>query len=84
MIADILLTIAAFGFTFSIIPQLQLLYKIKKSDEVSLERNFIIFICVIMTIIADTIIHAWFATIMNSIQFVLCVVVMLQIWYYRR
>lgn len=84
MIADILLTIAAFGFTFSVIPQMTLLYKKKRSEEVSFVRNVLLAMCVALTIYANMILQTWFAMIMNSIQLILCIVLLAQIKYYRR
>lgn len=84
MIADILLTIAAFGFTFSVLPQMTLLYKKKRSDEVSLFRNILLALCVSITIVAQILLCTSFAVVMNSIQLVLCIVLLVQIWYYRR
>jgi len=84
MIADILLTIAAFGFTFSVIPQMTLLYHKKRSEEVSFVRNVLLAGCVVITIIANMILQTWFAMIMNSVQLILCIVLLAQIKYYRR
>lgn len=84
MIADILLTIAAFGFTFSVIPQLTLLYKKKRSGEVSLLRNVLLMLCVCITIVANILLQTYFAMVMNSIQLVLCIILIGQIVYYRR
>jgi uncharacterized protein with PQ loop repeat len=84
LIADILLTIAAFGFTFSVIPQLRLLHRKKKSDEISLSRNVSIFICIAMTIVANYILNTPFALVMNTIQLVLCGFLIAQVLYYRK
>jgi len=81
---DIIMTVAAFGFTLSAVPQITLLHCVKKAEEVSLLRNVIIMTCVALTIVADYGLELWFAFVMNTIQLLLCSTVITQVIYYRR
>ena len=84
MIGDILFTLAALGFTYSAIPQIIKLYKVKNSIGISYARHRIVLACVIITIIACVHTKLWLSTAMNIIQLIFVLVLMWQIKYYRR
>jgi len=84
MITDILFTLAALGFTYSAIPQILKLRKVKDSTGVSLTRTRILVICIVITIIACILGNLLFSTIMNCIQLGFILTVMKQIKKYRR
>lgn len=84
MITDILFTLAALGFTYSAVPQILKLRRTKNSIGLSLTRNKIILVCIILTIIACVMSELLLSTIMNCIQLVFVIVVIYQIKKYRR
>ena len=83
MIGDILFTIAALGFTYSSIPQMIKLRRIKDSTGISYSRHKILFVCILITIGACIYTQVWFATIMNAVQLIFMVIMMWQIKEYR-
>lgn len=84
MIGDILFTIAALGFTYSSIPQMLKLYKVRDSTGISYSRHKILFVCIVITIAACIYTQVWFATAMNFVQLIFMVIMMWQIKKYRR
>ena len=84
MLGDILFTLAAIGFTYSAVPQIIKLYKVKNSVDISYARHRIVLACVIITIIACVHTKLWLSTAMNIIQLIFVLVLMWQIKYYRR
>ena len=84
MLGDILFTLAALGFTYSSVPQILKLYKIKNSTGISYSRHKILLICIVITIIACVHTKLWLSTIMNSVQLIFVVVMMWQIKRYRK
>lgn len=84
MLPDILFTLAALGFTYSVIPQMLKLKRVKDSTGVSLTRTRIIVACIVITIIACVLSNLLFSTVMNCIQLGFILIVMKQIKKYRR
>ena len=84
MLGDILFTLAAIGFTYSAVPQILKLYKVKNSIGISYARHKILLVCIIVTIIACIYTKLWLSTAMNSIQLVCVIILMCQIKKYRR
>lgn len=84
MIGDILFTLAALGFTYSAVPQILKLYRIKNSTGISFKRHKILFACIVTTIVACIHTNLWLSTIMNSIQLAFVIILMYQIKKYRR
>ena len=84
MIGDILFTLAAIGFTYSAVPQILKLRRVKNSIGISYRRHKILLVCIIVTIIACIYTKLWLSTAMNSIQLVCVIILMYQIKKYRR
>ena len=83
MIGDILFTLAAIGFTYSAIPQILKLRRVKNSIGMSYTRHKILLACVIVTIVACVYTKLWLSTAMNSFQLLCIVILMYQIKKYR-
>ena len=83
MIGDILFTLAALGFTYSAVPQILKLHRVKNSVGISFKRHKILFACIVVTIIACVHTELWLSTIMNSVQLAFVIILMWQIKRYR-
>lgn len=81
---DLLFTIAAFGFTSSILPQIILIYKTKDVGGISLLRNYIMFTALEITIVACILSNLIFSTIMNTVQLVLMVIIIIMVLVYKK
>jgi len=84
MIGDILFTLAAIGFTYSAVPQILKLHRVKNSIGISYKRHKILFACIVITIIACIYTELWLSTAMNSFQLLCVIILMHQIKKYRR
>jgi uncharacterized protein with PQ loop repeat len=84
MLGDILFTLAALGFTYSSVPQMLKLCKVKDSTGISYTRHKILFACIVITIIACIHTHLWLSTVMNAVQLGFMIILMYQIKKYRR
>lgn len=84
MLGDILFTIAALGFTYSSIPQILKLRRVKDSTGISYARHKILFACIVVTIIACIHTHLWLSTVMNAAQLSFIIILMYQVKKYRR
>ena len=84
MTGDILFTLAAIGFTYSAIPQILKLRRVKNSTGISYKRHKILLACVIITIVACVYTELWLSTAMNLFQLVCVIILMWQIKKYRR
>jgi len=84
MIGDILFTLAAIGFTYSAVPQILKLHRVKNSLSVSYQRHKIILACVIVSIAACIYTELWLSTAMNTVQLACVLILMYQIKKYRR
>jgi uncharacterized protein with PQ loop repeat len=84
MLGDILFTIAALGFTYSSIPQILKLHRVKNSTGISYTRHKILFACIVITVIACVHTHLWLSTAMNTAQLGFIIILMYQIKRYRR
>jgi len=80
---DILFTIAAFGFTYSAVPQILKLYRTKQVVGISLLRQFLIFACVEITIAACLLSNLVFSMVMNIIQLIFVTTMILQQIHYE-
>ena len=84
MLGDILFTLAAIGFTYSAVPQILKLHRVKNSFGISYTRHKILFVCVGITIIACIHTKLWLSTAMNIFQLTCIIILMYQIKKYRK